>query len=74
MSMSCSSIESDAKKAASLINKSIEQTHDLQLEKAEKSYLKAQEIIDKYVEKDKTAEFYKHFAKYRDKEKEQNSK
>lgn len=74
MSMSCSSIESDAKKAASLINKSIEQTHDLQLEKAEKSYLKAQEIIDKYVEKDKTAEFYKHFAEYRDKEKEQNSK
>lgn len=74
MTMSCSSIESDAKKAASLINKSIEQTHDLQLEKAEKSYLKAQEIIDKYVEKDKTAEFYEHYAEYRDKEKEQSAK
>ena len=74
MTMSCSSVESDAKKAASLINKSIEQTHDLQLEKAEKSYLKAQKIIDKYVEKDKTAEFYNYFAEYRDKEKEQSAK
>ena len=72
--MSCSSVESDAKKAASLINKSIEQTHKLQFEKAEKTYLKAQKIIDKYVDKDKTAEFYAHFAEYRDKEKKQNAK
>ena len=41
--MGCNSIESDAKKAASLINKSIEQTHNLQLEEAEKNYLKAKE-------------------------------
>jgi hypothetical protein len=72
--MSCSSVESDAKKAASLINKSIEQTHNLQLEKAEKTYLKAQEIKNKYVEKDKEAEFYELFAEYRDKEKKQYAK
>ncbi len=74
MVLSCSSMESDAKKAASLINKSIELTNDLKLEKAEKDYLKAQEIINKYVEKGKTVEFYEHFANYRDKEKKQNAK
>ena len=73
MGMSCSSVESDAKKAASLINKSIELTNDLKLEKAEKNYLKAQEIINKYVEKDKTVQFYEHFANHRDKEKKQNA-
>ena len=72
--MSCSPVESDAKKTASLINKSIEQTHNLQLEKAEKTYLKAQEIINKYVEKDKEAEFYEFLAEYRDKEKKQSAK
>ena len=73
MAMACNSVDSDAKKAASLINKSIEQSHDLKFEKAEKSYLKAQEIIDKYVDKDKAIEFYEHFANYRDKEKKQNA-
>ena len=72
--MSCSSVESDAKKAASLINKSIEQTHNLELEKAEKTYLKAQEILNKYVDSDKTTEFYDCFANYRDKEKKQSAK
>ena len=72
--MSCSSVESDAKKAASLINKSIDQTHKLQLEKAEKTYLKAQEILNKYVDSDKTIEFYDYFAEYRDKEKKQSAK
>lgn len=74
MATSCSSVESDAKKAALLINKSIEQTHKLKFEKAEKSYLKAQQIIDKYAKKGKTVEFYDSFANYRDKEKKQNSK
>ena len=72
--MSCSSVESDAKKAASLINKSIDQTHNLELEKAEKTYLKAQEILNKYVDSDKTTEFYDYFAEYRDKEKKQSAK
>ena len=73
LAMGCNSIESDAKKAASLINKSIEQTHNLQLEEAEKNYLKAKEIINKYVEKNKTAEFYEHFASHRDKENKQSA-
>ena len=47
VTMSCNSVESDAEKAASLINKSIEQSQHLKFENAEKNYLKAQEIIDK---------------------------
>ena len=65
--VSCGSVESDAKKAASLINKSMEQTHKLELDKAEKTYLKAQDIIDKYADGDKTVEFYEYFVEYRDK-------
>ena len=74
MVISCSSIDSDAKKAASLINKSTEQSHALKFKDAEKNYLKAQDIINKYKEKDDAAEFYKHFADYRDKDKKQNAK
>ncbi len=74
VTMSCNSVESDAEKAASLINKSIEQSQHLKFENAEKNYLKAQEIIDKYVGKDNKVEFYEHFANYRDKEKKQNAK
>ena len=70
----CNSTKSDAKKAASLINKSIEQTHLLKLDQAEKSFLKAHEIIDKYKENDKTEEFYEHFVVYRDKERKKNTK
>jgi thymidine phosphorylase len=67
-------MKSDAKKAASLVDKSIELSHELKFEKAEKTYLKAQEIINKYIEKDKATEFFEHFAAYRDKEKKQNAK
>lgn len=67
-------MDSDAKKAASLINKSIEQSDNLKFEKAEKTFHKAQEIINKYVEKDKAIEFYERFANYRDKEKKENAK
>ena len=63
----CSSVESDAKKAASLINKSMEQTQNLQLDKAEKTYLKAQDILKKYADDDKKIEFYECFVEYRDK-------
>lgn len=72
--VSCNSTKSDAKKAASLINKSIQQTHSLQLDDAEKSYLKAQKIIAKYQDEEKMKEFYEHFAVYRDKERKQNTK
>ncbi|MDD2474665.1 MAG: hypothetical protein PHI32_02010 [Dysgonamonadaceae bacterium] len=71
--VSCNSMKSDAKKAAILINKSIEKTHELKLKEAEKRYLKAQKIINKYEEKNKTEEFYKLFVAYRDKEKKQNA-
>lgn len=71
--VSCNPMKSDAKKAATLINKSIEKTHALKLDDAEKSYLKAQEIINKYNEKDKTEEFYKLFVAYRDKDKKQKA-
>lgn len=73
LTVSCSSMESDAKKAASLVDKSIEQSHELKFKEAEETYLKAQEIINKYIEKDKATEFFKHFAEYRDKEKKQNA-
>ena len=76
--VSCNSMKSDAKKAASLVDKSIELSHELKFEKAEKTYLKAQEIINKYIEKDiekdKATEFFEHFTAYRDKEKKQNAK
>lgn len=71
--VSCNSMKSDAKKAASLINKSVEQTHALEFDKAEKSYLKAQEIINNYKEKGKTEEFYEIFIAFRDKERKQNA-
>ena len=71
LTVSCNTMDSDAKKAASLINESIEQTHALELEHAEKSFLKAQEIINKYKDNDKTEEFYQLFVTYRDKEKKQ---
>ena len=74
LTVSCSSMKSDAKKAASLVDKSIELSHELKFEKAEKTYLKAQEIINKYIEKDKATEFFEHFTAYRDKEKKQNAK
>ena len=71
--VSCNSMKSDAKKAASLINKSVKQTHALKFDKAEKSYLKAQEIINNYKEKGKTEEFYEVFIVFRDKERKQNA-
>ncbi len=72
--VSCNSMKSDAKKAASLINKSIEQTHELKLDKAEKTYLKAQEIINNYKEKDNALEFYDLFVTFRDKERKEIAK
>ena len=71
MIVSCNSMKSDAKKEASLVNKSIEQTHALKLDKAEKSYLKAQEIINTYKDKNKAEEFYELFIAFRDKERKQ---
>ncbi len=63
---SCNRMEKDAKKAAKLTNKSIEQTHDLKLQDAEKTYRKAQEIIQKYEEKGKSDKFRPLYQRYRD--------
>lgn len=74
ITMGCKSIDSDAKKAAALIEKSSLQMTELKFEKAEENYLKAQEIIQKYQEKDKSVEFFELMATYRDKEKEEKTK
>lgn len=69
--ISCrSGVESDAKKAAELTNKSIEQSMQLELKKAEDSYLKAQEIKRKYENHKKSEEFNALFMEYRDKGKQ----
>lgn len=67
--ISCGGVNSDAKKAANLTNKSIEQSLDLDFEKAEKSYKKAQEIILKYEGHKKSEKFNQLYQEYRDKEK-----
>ena len=53
---SCGGVNSDAKKAASLTNKSIEKTNELKLVEAEKLYKRSQEIIKKYEEENKEDE------------------
>lgn len=64
--ISCGGVNSDAKKAASLTNKSIEKTNQLQLEDAEKLYKKSQKIIDKYESHRKSEKFNKLYQQYRD--------
>ena len=64
--VSCGSVNSDAKKAASLTNKSIEKTSQLKLEEAEKLYKKSQEIIKKYESHRKWEKFSKLYQQYRD--------
>ena len=69
VALSCSSIDSDAKKAASFTNKSIEKTHQLKLDEAEKFYKKSQEIINKYQSdksQKKSEKFFKLYQQYRD--------
>lgn len=67
--VSCTSKKSDAKKVASLINKSIEKTHELKLDEAEKLYLRAQKIINKYEENDEAEAFFKYYVEFRKKKK-----
>ena len=63
---SCAGIDSDAKKAAKLTNKSIEQTSELKFDEAKASFEKAQQIIHKYEQHKKSAEFQELYKKYRD--------
>lgn len=62
----CGGINSDAKKAAKLTHKSIEQSVNMDFEKSEKNYRKAQEIIRKYDGHKKSEKFHKLYRKYRD--------
>ena len=64
--VSCDSVNSDAKEAASLTNKSIENTSQLKLEEAEKLYRKSQTIIKKYESHRKWEKFSKLYQQYRD--------
>ena len=66
--ISCSSMKKDARKAAKLTNESIRQTHELKLKEAEKTFSKAQEIIQKYDKKGKSEEFLREYRRYRDNE------
>jgi hypothetical protein len=66
LAVSCGGVDSDAKKAASLTNKSIEKTNQLKLEEAEKLYRKSQEIIRKYESRRKWEKFSKLYRQYRD--------
>ncbi|HMM17214.1 MAG TPA: hypothetical protein PKC47_06735 [Petrimonas sp.] len=59
-------MNSDAKEAASLTNKSIEKTSQLKLEEAEKLYRKSQTIIKKYESHRKWEKFSKLYQQYRD--------
>ena len=64
--VSCDSVNSDAKKAATFTNKSIEKTSQLKLEEAEKLYRKSQTIIKKYESHRKGEKFSKLYQQYRD--------
>lgn len=72
--ISCGSVNSDAKKAAELTNKSIEQSVNLDFEKAEKNYKKARQIILKYEEHKKSEKFHQLYREYRDKGKLSSTK
>lgn len=69
ISLSCNRMEKDARKAAELTNKSIEYLQELDMKKSQETYKKSQEIINKYDEKGKSADFLPLYKKYRDEEK-----
>lgn len=62
--VSCSSVDSDAKKAAELNLKSIEYIRKQDLQEAEKLYKQSQEIINHYKNTDDSNEFYTAYNKY----------
>ncbi|MFV0418789.1 MAG: hypothetical protein ACK5KT_08685 [Dysgonomonas sp.] len=62
--ISCSSMDSDAKKAADLNKKSLEYVKEQNLEKAEKLYKESQEIIAKYKDTEQYKEFERVYFEY----------
>lgn len=61
---SCSSTDSDAKKAAKLNRKSMEYARELKLEEAEKLYQESREIVARYKDTEKFDEFHMAYSKY----------
>ncbi len=65
MLFACSSVDSDAKKAAELINKSKEATLEYDFEEAGEYYKQYKEIEDKYKNRPEQREFEKAYWQYR---------
>ncbi len=64
----CGNVKSDAKKAAKLTHKSIEQAAALKLEESEKTYKKAQKLIKKYNGHKREDKFQLFYKEHRDAE------
>lgn len=62
--VSCSSVDSDAKKAAELNLESIEYVKQQDLQEAEILYKESQEIVNRYKNTEKEEEFYVAYNKY----------
>lgn len=62
--VACSSLDSDAKKAADLNKESIEYIREGDLENAEKAFKEAKEIITQYRETKEYEHFYEAYNKY----------
>ena len=62
--VACSSVDSDAKKAANLKKESQECIRENDLEKAEQLFNESQTIIDQYRNTDNYDEFYDRFLEY----------
>ncbi len=62
--VACSSLDSDAKKAAKLSKKSIEYTMEMKFDDAEKAYKDSQDFFRKYQQKGQLAEFSKAYNTY----------
>lgn len=65
----CSSVDSDARKAADLMDKSMEATLEYNFEDAEKYFKQYKEIEDKYKNLPEHKEFEEAYWKYKFKEK-----
>lgn len=62
--VSCSSIDSDAKKAAGSSRQSIRYASEIEFDKAEKSYLEVQAYFKKYEQEGRLEEFSKLYKQY----------
>jgi hypothetical protein len=68
----CSSVDSDAQKAAQLNKESIEYVKEGDLQEAERAYKEAQEILSRYKGTEKYEEFQTAYNTYRHEEASKN--